>query len=146
MNELVYIPKIRFNSQKKSLKCQADKQYSETLTSCIMSCGISMNFTMQTMHLIKNLPSIVPKRGIGFYLREDLAHNWSRKTVRGHSNNIAKMVPCLCKLRKHRSPAFPLPPPLLQLVLCTFSQLYTELTFLAQAPECEASGVKTEAS
>ena len=80
----------------------------------MMSCGISMNFTMQAMHLIKHLPSIVPKHGIGFYLREDLAHNLSRKTVWGRSNDIAKMVPSLCKLRKHRSPAFPLPPPLPQ--------------------------------
>ena len=58
----------------------------------MMSCGISMNFTMQAMHLRKHLPSIVPKHGIGFYLREDLAHNLSRKTVWGRSNDIAKMV------------------------------------------------------
>ena len=76
------------------------------------------------MHLIKHLPSIVPKHGIGFYVLENLAHNLSRKTIWGHSNDIAKMV------RKHRSLAFPLPSPLLQEVLRTYSQLYTELTFL----------------
>ena len=82
------------------------------------------------MDLIKHLPSIVPKHGIGFYVLENLAHNLSRKTIWGHSNDIAKMVPSLCKLRKHRSLAFPLPSPLLQEVLRTYSQLYTELTFL----------------
>ena len=49
-------------------------------------------FTMQAMHLIKHLPSIVPKHGIGFYLREDLAHYLSRKTVWGRSNDIAKSL------------------------------------------------------
>lgn len=81
MNELVYIPKIRFNSQKKGASARPINSMLKTLTSCMMSCGISMNFTMQAMHLIKHLPSIVPKYGIGFYLGEDLTHNWSRKTV-----------------------------------------------------------------
>ena len=78
------------------------------------------------MHLTKHLTSIVPKHGIGFYLREDLAHNLNRKTVWGRSNDIAKMVPSLCKLRKHRSPAFPLPPPLLREVCRVLSPSCTQ--------------------
>ena len=132
MNELVYIQKKYVLIRKKIVwSARPINSTLETLNihnprSCMMSCGISMNFTMQAMHLRKHLPSIVPKHEIGFYLREDLAHNLSRKTVWGRSNDIAKMVPSLCKLRKHRSPAFPLPPPLLQEVCRVLSPSCTQ--------------------
>ena len=149
MNELVYIQKIRFNPQKRVWSARPINSTLETLNirnprSCMMSCGISMNFTMQAMHLRKPLPSIVPKHEISFSLREDLAHNLSRKTVWGRSNDIARMVPSLWKLRKHPSPAFPLPPPLLQEVCRVLSPSCTQS--LRFSPECEASGVKTETS